>query len=141
MKKYIVVFMLVFVCLVLVGVAGFVWAKNSQGLNYDYLIGELLRNNTDVVSDLNEEEKELLVDEMQRRDIHPDLLPENCDKQSKQKDGELDYNYYIDEIINSNGEVMNELCNDEQIMLGNEIKKQLDLGILYYGEHGELLRK
>ena len=78
---------------------------------------------------------------MERRNIHPDLPIENCDKQSKQKDGKLDYDYYIDEIINGNGEIMEEVCHDEQMMLADEIKRQLDSGILYHGERGELLRK
>ena len=141
MKKYIIVFVLILVSIIAIGVSKIVLAVNNSNLDYDHLIGGLLKHNTGVVSDLSDGEKELLVDEMQNRDIYPDMPTEDCDKQSKQKDGELDFNYYINEIVVGNGEIMNEICIDEQRLLGNEIKKQLDSGTLYYGEHSELLRK
>lgn len=141
MKKTLIVLFVVVAIIVVAGIASFVVAKKNDGLDYDYIIGELMKEkeNSDVLNDLSDEEREMVVDELQKRNIYPDA--EECKTEPRQKDGKMDYDYYIDEIIKGNGEVTNGLCGDDLRLLNREIKRQLDLGILYPGEHGDFLKR
>lgn len=152
MKKYIILFSVVIVLVAIAGITKFVTAKKDKNFDLDYVVDEILKEkereekigDEDItgtsgsIKNLSNEQIDMVIDELERRGVDTGI--EECKLEPKQKDGKLDFDYYIDEIVKGNGEVGNELCGDDSRLLWDEIKKRIDAGILYQ-ENGALKKR